>query len=476
MRERIIRIWDAGKRMRMRGKKMSGGVRALVESYGGEYRTLVRLGLPVVLTQLGVIVVSFADTMMVAAYDTTALAASAFVNSIFVVVTVMQIGFAAGLTPLVGALYSRGDSAGVGGMLKAGLSANAVVSLAFTLLLGILYFFLDHLGQPGEILPMARPAYLLMLGSLLPMAIFNTFQQTSNGCTDTATPMWLIMAGNVFNICGNYALIFGRFGCPELGLTGAALSTLMTRVLVMVAMWAIFANSQSRKRQMSAFGSLRVLGEKGRRLVRRVWNTSYPVMIQSGVECFLWTFGAIVSGWFGTVALASYQVVNTIAQLGFMIYMGFCVATSIRVANLTGLDDIAGVRKVAAAGLHITLALATLSSLAFLLFFEPLVNLFTEDTAVVTAAMSLLVPLILYQYGDATQLLYANAIRGTGDVRPLLWVSLLCYIVVGMPVVYLSAVTLGFGVPGVYYSFSVSLWLAAGLLLAGFYRIIRAAR
>ncbi len=437
--------------------------------YGKEYRTLVRLGLPVMVTQLGIIVVSFADTMMVAAYDTRALAAAAFVNSIFLVAIVMQLGFAAGLTPLVGALYSRGDHHGVGGLLRAGVVTNVVVSAVFTVILGVLWFFLDKFGQPDELMPMVRPYYLTVLSTLLPMAIFNAFQQTSNGCTDTATPMWLIICGNILNIIGNYILIFGHFGMPCMGLTGAGISTLTARVAMAVAMVVIYRYTKSRRCYMEGWRSVR----GGGRQRMKVWLTSYPVMIQSGVECFLWTFGAIVSGWYGTVQLASYQVVNIVAQLGYMTYMGFGVATSIRVANLTGLEDMEGVRRTTSAGLHLTLLLATIASVVFFLFFSPMVRMFTPDVSVVTAAMPLLLPLILYQYGDAIQLTYANAIRGTSEVRPLLWISCVSYLLVGVPLVYFMAVTLDMRNVGVYYSFSGALFMAAALLILAYRRIIR---
>ena len=439
--------------------------------YLPEYKNLLRLGLPVMITQLGIIVVSFADTMMVARCGTAELAASAFVNSIFMVAIVMQFGFAAGLTPLVGSLFSRGDSSGVGGMLKAGVAVNAALSVGFTVLLGILYFFIDRLGQDPALLPLARPYYLIVLASLVPMAVFNAFQQTSNGCTDTATPMWLIIASNVLNIIGNWLLIGGELGFPRLGLTGAGLSTLLARLVCVAGIVAIYLCSRSRRKYMDGWHMAR--GAEHRRRCRTVWTTSWPIMIQSGIECFLWSFGGVVSGWFGKIQLASYQVVNVVAQLGFMVYMGFGVATSIRVANYVGLADWRGVRRITVAGLHITLLLATLASLGFWLFFHPLVGLFTPDPVVQAAAVPLLLPLILYQYGDAVQLTYANALRGTGIVRPLMWSALISYIAVGVPAIMALAQWAGMGNVGVYYSFSIALVSVAVLYRISFSRAVR---
>ena len=200
---------------------MKGIIRKLTpETYLQSYLSLLRLGVPVLVTQLGVIVVSFADTMMVGAYGLDELAAAAFVNSLFLVATVMLMGFAGGVTPLIGALYGRGEHEEGGRMLRGALQVNLIVALSFTVIMSGLYFFLDKFGQDPDLLPLARKYYLIILCTMVPMAVFNCFQQAANGTTDTATPMWLILGADVLNICGNYLLIFGKFGFPELGLAG----------------------------------------------------------------------------------------------------------------------------------------------------------------------------------------------------------------------------------------------------------------
>ena len=196
-------------------------------------------------------------------------------------------------------------------------------------------------------------------------------------------------------------------------------------------------------------------------------------MVQSGVECGLWTFGAVVSGWFGKVQLAAYQVVNTIAQLGFMIYMSFGISTSIRVANFTGQRDATAVRRVAKAGLRLNLLMATLSSAVFLLFTRDLVVMFTPEASVIAVAVTLVVPLVLYQYGDAVQITYANALRGTSRVKPLFWIAIVSYLLVGIPLLLLLAKGLGFGVVGVYYSFNGALVTASVLLYTAFRKTLR---
>nr|QIM10866.1 MATE family efflux transporter [uncultured Muribaculaceae bacterium] len=421
-------------------------------------------------TQLGIILVSFADTMMVGAYGLNELAASAFVNSLFLIVIVMLLGFAGGVTPLIGALYGKGNHTEGGIMLRASLQVNTIMAISFMVIMSGLYFFLDCFGQDPEILPIARRYYLIILFTLIPMAIFNCFQQTANGTTDTATPMWIILCADTINIIGNYLLIFGKFGCPELGLAGAGISTLVARTFAAITIVAVFA---FRKRYKPYWEPLKTShAGKERRL--KVWNTSYPLMIQSGVECGLWSAGAVVSGWFGKVQLGAYQVVNTISQLGFMTYMSFGWAVSIRVANFTGLKDYRSIRKSTYAGLHLILVLCVIASLGFYFFADQLVTLFTSEQAVVAAALPLILPLILYQFCDATQLTYVNALRGTSEVRPLLWISIVGYLVVGIPLLYFMAVTLGLQTVGVYYSFSGALTVTALLLIFVYRRVLKA--
>lgn len=437
--------------------------------YRKEYGILLRLGLPVLVTQLGVIVVSFADTMMVGAYGVEELAAAAFVNSLFVIAVVMQIGFAQGLTPLVGALFGRGELEEAGKTLHGGVQVNLAVSMGFTVIMGVLYFFLDRFGQPEELLPLIREYYLIILFTMLPMSVFNTFQQTCNGFNDTQMPMWMILGANVLNICGNWLLIFGHCGMPEMGLAGAGWSTLASRYAAAFGIVLFFFSRRRYRPYTAGFGRKDNLGA----LRRRIWTTSYPVMIQSGVECLLWSFGAIVSGWFGKIQLAAFQVVNTIAQLGFMTYISFGTATSIRVANYTGQSDWLGVRRIAFAGLHLNLLLSTFASLVFLLAGHWLVGCFTSDAGVIASAMNLIIPLVVYQYVDAIQLTYCNAIRGTSKVKPLLFISVSTYIVIGLPVLYLFAKVFDWGNVGVYYSFDVALLVASVLATLIFYRIVR---
>lgn len=441
------------------------------KDYKSEYTRLLKLGAPVLVTQLCVITVSFADTLMVGAYGVQELAAAAFVNSLFLVAIVMLMGFAGGVTPLIGALFSRKEDGKIGATMRTAIRLNLGLGTLFTLIMGALYFFIDKMGQPPELLPLIRPYYLVILCTVPMAALYACCQQVANGVTDTAAPMWIMLGGNALNIVGNYALIFGEWGLPEMGLLGAGISTLAARILCAVLMLLFVRRGRRYRPYRPGYAAAR----PARKDYLHIWNTSYPVMLQSGIECLLWSFGAVVCGWFGTVQLAAYQVVNTIGQLGFMIYMSVGVAVSVRVANCWGVGDYLGARRATLATLHITTVMAALASLAFILAGSHMLRLFNDDPAVIASGLELLLPLVLYQFCDSVQITYANAQRGTSQVRPLMWAAFISYLGIGIPASLLLAKASGMGNTGVYYSFCVALLAAAVLLRASFRRTLRRA-
>lgn len=435
------------------------------------YKELVRLGLPILVGQVGMIVVGFADNIMVGHYSTDALAAASFVNNVFNVVMMCSLGFTFGLTPLAGALYSSGELERTGALTRLALRVNACFTLLLMAVMAVLYFYLDRLGQPAHLLPIIRPYYLIFLVSLLPVSLFNVMAQWSYGINDTRLPMWIILGANALNIAGNYALIFGHWGAPELGLTGAGLSTLGARVLSPLVMAAVFVLSRRCAPYRRGMRELRARPGD----LRLVVTTSLPVALQMAFETASFSLSAVMVGWLGHVELAAFQIVVIVGMLGFCVYYSVGAAIAVKVANASsaGADACREMRRYAWAGYHIMLVLMTVASLIFALGGRWLMGVFSEDVAVVGLATSLIVPMILYQLGDATQITFANALRGTSRVQPMLWIAGFSYLVCGLPSTYLLCFTAGMGVYGVILSFSVSLFMAAGLFLYFFLRATR---
>ena len=421
------------------------------------YSATRRLGVPIAIGQLGVIILGFADTLMVGRYSTDALAASAFVNNLFTLFTFLLMGYSYGLTPIVSALFGQGKQAEAGEQLKPALLSGTVFCLLLMAVWGIAYFNLDHFGQPDELLPLIRPYFLVILVSMIFVMLYNELRQFTDGLTHTTLGMYTLMIGNAFNILGNWLLIYGPGPFPEMGLMGAGIATLLARVLMVVLMVAALWWKKGYAPYREGFARCRASLEGMGAIVR----ASLPIAIQMGLECAAFTMSAVMAGWVGKVELAAYQVMVTIGTLGFLLYYSFGAGTSIRVANFYGQCDRTNVFHAAAAGRNLLLLMAACSSLLIYLLAEPLIRLFTTDTAVIAISLSLIPLLVLYQFADAMQICYANILRGTGHVLSMVRIAIISYLIVNIPVAFILGFPLGWGVKGIFLAFFVGLFAAA---------------
>ena len=439
-----------------------------LKQYRRDYIEILRLGVPILVGQLGMIVVGFADNIMLGRYSTEALASASFVNNVFNMAILCALGFTYGLTPLVGALYGAGDHGRIGSTVAVALKVNVAFNLLLTALMTVLYFFIDRLGQPVELLPLIKPYYIIYLVSMMAITVFNVFAQWSYGINNTGMPMWIILGANVVNVAGNYVFIYGHFGMPELGLVGAGLSTLAARVLSAVAIVVCFCACRFGRPYRASF---RHPGRGQSRVARKVWSTSLPVAVQMTCETGSFTIAAVMAGWLGAVQLASFQIIVIVGTLGFCIYYAIGSAVAVKVANRDGNPLL--MRRAAWAGYHILLAIMVGSTLTFVFLGRWLMSAFSDDPAVIAMSVSLIVPLVMYQFGDATQINFASALRGTARVMPMLWVAFVSYIVIGVPVCYWLGFGTGMGLYGIVLSFTVSLLLAAMGYLFFFVRTTR---
>ena len=415
--------------------------------------------------QLGVIILSFADTMMVGRYGTDELAAAGFVNNMFNLVIVFSTGFSYGLTPLVGGLYGRGEHAGAGRMLRNALAVNGGVAGILMVIMGVLYFNLHLLGQPVELLPLIRPYYLVLLVSLVFVLLFNAFKQFSDGVTDTLTPMFILLGGNILNIFGNWLLIYGNWGFPEMGLLGAGAATLASRVVMLLVFIAVFLSARRYSPYRTGFKESCVNRSDSRSLMRM----GMPVGLQMGMETASFSLTAVMVGWIGTTALAAHQVMLTVGQLGFMMYYGMAAAVAVLASNYHGRSDFESVRRTVSSGFRIILVMALTVCVPLLLFRNQIGNLFTEDAKVVEMVGMLVIPFVIYQFGDGLQCNYSNALRGISDVSKVSMYAFIAYFLVSLPSAYIFAFVLDLGLIGIWCSFPLGL-TTAGLL---FYRRYR---
>lgn len=391
------------------------------------YGRILSLGFPILIGQLGNIMVGFADTNMVGQYSTEALASSSFVNNLFNVGIFACVGFTYGLTPLIGALFAQKRDKEIGSLLRTGMWVNLLFALLITAIMGAVYMRLDRFDLPEELLPLIRPYFLIYLAGVVPIALFNVFAQWAYAIQRTVMPMVIILVANCVNILGNWLLIRGHMGCPELGLTGAGLASLAARWLSVVMIAGVFMS----RRMFAGYRRGFFSSPRRKNDIRLINGTSWPVSMQMTFESGSFTAAAIMAGWLGKIPLAAFQVIVIVGTLGFCIYYSMAAAVSVLVSNAAGQGDRSLMRKVAGRGYVIMLILATGSSLLFALAGPEVIRFFTHDPEVIGVALTLIVPLVLYQYGDATQINYANALRGTANVMPMLWIAFVSYVVIG---------------------------------------------
>lgn len=445
--------------------------RNVLHIYGEHYKTLLAVGMPLVMGQIGMLLVSFADTLMIGHHGLEELAAASFVNNVFILCILIGLGFASGLTPMVGALYGQGRLREAGRVLRNSLAANALMGMGLTGVMGVLYFFLPRLGQPEELLPLIRPYYLVQLVSLLPVMLFNSFKQYSDGASDTKPSMWIVLSGNLLNIVGNYLLIYGRAGLPEMGLMGAGISTLLSRLYMAVAFaWLFFGTRRYGPGRRGFYA-----GRIDRAIFRRLHVLGVPLAFQMGMETASFSLCAVMVGWLGTLELAAHQIMVTISQVCFMVYCGMAAAVSVRVSFYHGRGDKVSVRRTAYAGHHLILLCAFITTVPLLLLRNDLGGLFTESAEVSRLIAMLVLVLALYQFGDGMQINYANALRGIADVKSLMLYAFIAYFVVSLPASYFFGFVMGWGLVGVWLAFPFGLTIAALLYFFRFEKQTRPA-
>lgn len=436
--------------------------------YKKHFLLITRLGFPIVVAQLGTIVTGFADTIMVGQYGTNELSAAGFTNNVFGLIIYFLLGFSYSTTPVVGAFYGQGRYADAARSLKESLLANMGACAAVVALMAVLYFNLHLLGQPEELLPLIAPYYLVVLASIPFVSAFNALKQFCDGVGDTKMPMWVMIGGNVMNIIGNYLFIFGKLGCPELGLVGAGVSTLIARVMMVVAIIVLILTS--RRYAMYREGlRMRVTADGVKHLTRK----GLPVGLQLCMEASAFSLCGVMMGWLGAVPLAAHQVMCTISTLCFMVYYGIGAAVAIRISHFRGQGQWTEVRRVAGVGLTMTLATGLILSVLIFVLRYPIASMFTTSDEVVRVVVALIAPMMVYQIGDCIQIVYANSLRAIEDVKMMMMYAFIAYILVSIPLSYLFAFILGMGPKGIWWAFPFGLTTAGVLFLTRFNKTTR---
>ena len=422
------------------------------------YRRNLRLAFPVMLTQLGAALVGLFDSIMVGHYGTTDLAAVSFSNALFFTVMVFAMGALMAVTPIVG--YAVGAEEG-----RERISALLANGLVFTLLVAIFAFaflapcipFLDRFGQDPEVVACAGPYYLLIVLSIAPFLFFCLCKQFLEGLGNTTVAMVITVACNLLNILLNWVFIFGHWGFPAMGATGAGWATLIARSLTALSFLVVMFWHREWRQYFTLIS---------RRMFRWTEILQYirigtPIGLQSFVEAFLFTASFVIIGWISKEALAAHHIANQMADLTFMLALGIGSATTIRVSHQLGRGDLHAVRMASRASVHLCLLMNTIGAVLMISLRNYLPYIFTEDEEVVAIAGTLILIAGLFQYADGLQCVGAAMLRGIRDVRVPMRIALVAYIGVAMPLGLVLTFPLGLGAKGMWLAFIIGLAIPA---------------
>lgn len=423
------------------------------------YKRNLHLAMPVVISQIGQVSVMLIDNMMVGHVGTTELAASAFANNVFMVGMFFGMGITFGLTPLTGNSFGNGKMNEVVVWLKNGIFTHLFAGFGLNLIMAGIYFLLPYLGQTPDVVKLAKPYYLLLCLSYLPFMLFFSLKQFFEGTGNTKIAMHITISANIINIVFNYLLIFGKLGFPEMGLNGAGLGTLISRVAMPVLFFVYIIKTP-------VFKNYFVLAHQqlfDRQKIIRLLKIGIPIAFQIIVEGIAFSIGAIMMGWLGEVQLAAHQVAIGLASFTYMISLGISQANTIRVSHQMGVKDYKALKMAAIASTHLVLLFMSSMGIMFVFARNYLPFLFTVDTEVIKIAAGLLIIAAIFQVFDGLQVVMLSTLRGMADVKLPMFIAFFAYLVLGIPTSYLLAFPLMLGPQGIWYGYLVGLG-AAGIL------------
>ena len=443
--------------------------------YKREYKSLLRLGIPITIAQLGMVLQSMADTLMLGQHSASELAAAGFVNSLLLLAQLLSMGFCMAAVPIIGSLYGQQKTHEITVALKSSLLADMLQGLFVCSLMAGIYLLLPYMGLDASLLPLMQNYYIILLPSLLVMSGCTGMKSFMDSINDTRTTMWIVLVGNLWNIVFNYLLIFGKFGFSEMGIDGAAWATSTSRVLMLAIYIVNFAYNKRFAKYRAEWKNAKIsLAE-----MKRQNNIGWPIALQIVVELAAFSGVTLLLGkggvsWDATTALSSHQVTVQLASFIYMFYLGIGTAVSIRVSNHYGQNNWQSIKDSAYAGYHMILAVGIINTSAVFMMRHHITGLFISDSdpealaRISATVVSMVLPLVFYQVGDGIQTCFVNALRGIGDVKKLLKYSFIAYGVISIPLSYTFGIAMDGGACGIWWGFPFGLSIAGYLYFKRF--------
>lgn len=429
-------------------------------------RTLT-LALPIMAGLAGQMVMGLTDTVMVGQLGTVPLAAVAYGHNLVHVPWVAAIGLVTAVGVLTSHAYGRQDPAGAGEVLRHGVWLSSLVGLACALGLVFGRYHVSWLRQPPEVVAASHDYILWVAWSLIPGLVSIVLKQFCEALNRPWPTTLILLGGVVFNVGLNWLWIFGHAGFPALGVEGAALATLVSRVTIAVGMaWFVCRDARLRR-----WGPTRWLAPWSPRSFLAQLRLGSPVALQHLLEVGAFVVGSLMMGWIGAGALAAHQVAMTCAGTTFILALGFGMAVGIRVGHAWGAGEHDRLLWIGCSGLGFTALFMSGFGLMFATLGHWIAAAFTPAGEVVALATVLLLVAGFFQTFDGLQVVSLSALRGMADVRLPAALAVLAYWVVALPCAYLLAFRFDLGAVGIWVGLAAGLATAAATLIGRFIRL-----
>ena len=441
-------------------------------TYTGHARATLALGLPLVGSHLAQMALHVADTVMMGWYGVTELAATVLGASSFFVVFILGSGFAQAVMPMVASALAEGDEAQVRRDTRMGLWLSILYGMACYPLFWWSGPVLLALGQKAEVAALGQD-YLRVAGlGMIPALMVMALKSYLSALGRTQVVLWVTLGAVVLNVAVNWALIFGNWGAPELGVVGAAIATVVVQVasLVALGLYAGWLPALRRFRLWQRFwrADWPAMG--------RVFRLGWPIGVTGLAESGLFQASALMMGWIGTVELAAHGIAMEVASLAFMVHLGLSNAITVRTAHADGAGDVAGLRGGAVVGIALSVVVGLAMVGLFLAAPQPILSLFLdmsqpEADRIVAYGTMLLALAALFQLADAMQVIALGLLRGIRDTRVPMALAAISYWLIGIPASYVLAFPLGLGGPGLWLGLTIGLVFASATLMARFWTL-----
>ncbi len=425
-----------------------------------EIKKTLFLSLPIIVGQLGQMLMSIVDNLMVGQLGAPPLAAASLANSMFLLVMVVGFGVSMAVTPLTAIAFGAGKYEECGVVLRQGLIVNLCSGVLLCAVTFVFSESIPFLNQPQEIVGPAG-TYMKILGlSMVPAMLFQSYRQFAEGVAFLAPAMYITLVANLVNVLANWVFIFGHLGLPALGLTGAGIATTSSRIFMALALMAVIRKSA----KMQRFDPTLNYRKIDFAMIKRLLSIGIPTGSQYFFEVSAFTASAVMIGWMGTVELAAHQIALNLASISFMVAMGISSGATIRVSRAMGKNNAHGTRIAGFAATLLCGGFMAFAGLIFIVFRSFLPALYISEQAVIDMSASLLVIVAFFQVSDGTQAVGLGILRGITDMKIPTLITLVAYWVLGLPSGYLLAFTFNMGIHGVWYGLFISL-TASGIFM-----------